>query len=105
MSKPLKVYYCLDCGYRMPLYYKKDAPFRDEVWHHCYECHGTNLECQVEEWNYNREKIAANAVTLIQRENIKKSAKFYSVNIAQKSVMTSNRNYRGSNHDSGDCPF
>ena len=106
MAKPLKVYYCCDCGCRMPLYYKKDAPYRDEVWHRCYYCHSTNLECQVEEWNYHREKTAKNADTSMQRENIKKSAKLWSENADQKTIGgTSNNGYSGAGQNSGDCPF
>ncbi|WP_031410239.1 hypothetical protein [Thiomonas sp. FB-Cd] len=60
-QKPLKVYYCRNCGMRMPLYYKKDAPYRDENWTHCYRCHGTNLVSQVEAWDPRREN-AVNAM-------------------------------------------
>jgi cell division protein FtsN len=45
----------------MPLYYRKDAPFRDEHWHHCYRCHGTDLVSQVEAWDPRREN-AVNAM-------------------------------------------
>ena len=77
MKKPLKVYYCLDCGCRMPLYYKKDARFRDDLWHHCFSCGKTNLDVQIEEWDYEREKMAKDAVTPEQRRYIRQSARIY----------------------------
>ena len=105
MAKPLKVYYCCDCGCRMPLYYKKDAPYRDEAWHHCYACNSTNLESQVEQWDYYREKIAKNAVTRMQLDNLKHSAKQYSGYLPQNPAESTSRHYNGSDQYSGNCPF
>lgn len=53
--KPLKVYYCRSCGMRMPQYYRKDEPYRDESWWRCIRCDSTDLLLQVEAWNHQRE--------------------------------------------------
>ncbi len=73
-QRPLKVYYCNDCGTRMPLYYKKDQPVRDDTWHRCYKCKGTNIHYQVEVWDWNREQLAKEALNTDQLLQIRKSA-------------------------------
>ena len=74
MSRALKVYYCNDCGCRMPLYYKKDQSFRDEHWHFCFRCKSKNIISQVEQWDYHREKAAQRAVTREQLDGLRNSA-------------------------------
>lgn len=77
MSKPLKVYYCRDCGTRMPLYYKKDQPYRDDEWKFCIECKSRNIIYQKEVWDYKREQAAKNADTLAQKSAVQRSAKLW----------------------------
>lgn len=74
MSKPLKVYYCRDCGTRMPLYYKKDQPYRDDEWKFCISCKSRNIFFQKEVWDYHREQAAKNAHTREQRNDMQISA-------------------------------
>lgn len=77
MSKPLKVYYCRDCGTRMPLYYKKDQPYRDDDWKFCITCKSRNIIYQKEVWDYKREQAAKNAETLMQKSAVQRSAKLW----------------------------
>jgi len=72
--KPIKVFYCRHCGMRMPLYYRKDAPFRDEHWHHCYRCHGTDLVSQVEAWDPRRENAVNRMCTVETLPKMMRSA-------------------------------
>ncbi len=74
MSKPLKVYYCRDCGKRMPLYYKKEHPYRDDEWSFCIGCKSKNLFFQKEVWDYKREEAAKNAHTREQKTSVQGSA-------------------------------
>lgn len=80
MSRPLKVYYCNDCGFRMPLYYKKGAPFRDEHWHTCYHCKSKNIISQTETWDFHREKAAKLAVTRAQLDQLRRNARTWQNN-------------------------
>lgn len=74
MERPIKVYYCNQCGTRMPLYYKKDQPVRNDTWHRCYKCKGTNIQYQMEVWDWDREELAKNAVDTDQLFKIRRSA-------------------------------
>lgn len=77
MSKALKVYYCRDCGTRMPLYYKKDQPFRDDNWKYCISCNSMNLFTQTEVWDYKREQTAQKASTPEQKNAVLHSAELW----------------------------
>lgn len=74
MSKPLKVYYCRDCGTRMPLYYKKDQPYRDDEWGCCILCKSRNVFYQKEVWDFIREQTAKNALTKEQKLSLQRTA-------------------------------
>ncbi|WP_146778657.1 hypothetical protein [Acidithiobacillus ferridurans] len=74
MSKPLKVYYCRDCGTRMPLYYKKEQPYRDDEWKYCISCKSRHLFYQKEVWDYKREQAANDALTREQKVAVQTSA-------------------------------
>ena len=74
MSKPLKVYYCRDCGTRMPLYYKKEQPYRDDEWKYCISCKSRHLCYQKEVWDYKREQAANDALTREQKIAVQTSA-------------------------------
>jgi hypothetical protein len=58
----------------MPLYYRKDAPYRDENWHHCYRCHGTDLVSQVEAWDPRRENAVNQMCTVETLQEMMQSA-------------------------------
>ncbi len=72
--RPLKVYYCNDCGTRMPLYYKEGNPFRNPTWRKCHNCGGSNIQDQVEVWDWIREQRAKSAVTKKQLDNVRRNA-------------------------------
>lgn len=76
-QRPLKVYYCNDCGTRMPLYYKKEQPVRDDTWHRCYKCKGSNITYQVEVWDWEREQRAKEAMNQDQLASIRASASLW----------------------------
>ncbi len=80
MSKPLKVYYCRDCGTRMPLYYKKDQPYRDDEWRFCIACKSRNVIYQKEVWDYKRELAAKNAYSREQKIAVHGSAVLWDEN-------------------------
>lgn len=72
--RPLKVYYCNDCGCRMPLYYKKDQPVRDDTWRRCYKCKSSNITSQIEVWDWEREELAKEAANQEALAKIRSSA-------------------------------
>ncbi len=74
MYKPLKVYYCRECGTRMPLYYKKESPYRDDERKSCIACMSRNIFYQKEVWDFRREQDAKNALTKQQKLAIQSSA-------------------------------
>jgi len=72
--RPLKVYYCRSCGMRMPQYYKKDEPYRDENWWFCIRCRRTDILWQVEAWNPQRENAVSQMCTLDTLQEMMQSA-------------------------------
>ena len=72
--RPLKVYYCNECGCRMPLYYKKEQPVRDDTWHRCYKWKSSNITSQMEVWDWEREQRAKEAENREQLAKIRSSA-------------------------------
>lgn len=71
MPVPLKVYYCLKCFHRMPLYYRKGEVFRDDKITRCKSCGCDDaLYHKNEVWIKTREDAARNATTRLEKIDI-----------------------------------
>ena len=71
---PLKVYYCRSCMHRMPLYYRKGEPFRNDELHYCTECYSHDLVYQIEKWIKVREELWGKLWLRADKENFRLSA-------------------------------